>query len=159
MVWMVGIFRSAVFSSGDRERGGARWNRHGHRRRFSFCPRRAPFAPRTHVGSPVVVRGHPRRQRATAPRMRRNRQDHPTGGFPASVITRGALGMDGKRPFDFCRLDGDSSVARRTPNRKKNIDGRLCFCETCSSSVSRGAGTPRFKTLSRIRMGIVFLQA
>jgi hypothetical protein len=44
-------------------------------------------------------------------------------------------------------------------NRKKNIDGRLRFCETCSSSVSRGAGIPRFKTLSRIRMGIVFLQA
>jgi hypothetical protein len=84
---------------------------------------------------------------------------HPTRGFLASITTCGVLGMDGKRPSDFCCLDDDSCAWQRTQNPKKNIDERLCFCETCSSSASRGAGIPRFKTLSRIRMGIVFLQA
>jgi hypothetical protein len=83
----------------------------------------------------------------------------PNGQFSASLITYGVLGMDGKHPSDFCCLDGDSCAWQRTQNRKKNIDERLRFCETCSSNVSRGAGIPRFKTLSRIRMGIVFLQA
>jgi hypothetical protein len=83
----------------------------------------------------------------------------PGGRLSASVITCGVLGMDGKRPFDFCCLDRDSCAWQRTRNPKKNIDERLRFCETCSSNVSRGAGIPRFKTLSRIRMGIVFLQA
>jgi len=86
-------------------------------------------------------------------------EGHPTRGFLASITTYGVLGVDGMRPFDICRLDGNSRAWQRTQNRKKNIDGRLRFCETCSSSVSRGAGIPRFKTLSRIRMGIVFLQA
>jgi hypothetical protein len=86
-------------------------------------------------------------------------EGHPTRGFLASITTCGVLGMDGTHPFDFCCLDVDSCAQKRTPNPKKNIDERLRFCETCSSNVSRGAGIPRFKTLSRIRMGIVFLQA
>jgi len=81
MVWVVG-FR--VVSTEAIALGGARRNRHGDRRRFPSGPRRAPVAPRTRLAVPVAVRGHPRRQRATANRIRRNRECHPNGRLSCS---------------------------------------------------------------------------
>ena len=74
MVWMVWVFRFPVVSTATVALRGARWNRHRHRRRFSSGPRRAPVAPRTRLGGPVVVRGQPRRRRAPAPRVRCSRK-------------------------------------------------------------------------------------
>ena len=159
MVWMVWVFGFPVVSTATVALRGARWNRHRHRRRFSSGPRCAPVAPRTRLGGPVVVRGHPRRQRAPAPRVRCSRQAHPTGGFPLRLSP--AVCLVWMVSVHLISVVSTAIHARGNArnNRKKNIDGRLRFCETCSSSVSRGAGIPRFKTLSRIRMGIVFLQA
>jgi hypothetical protein len=82
MVRMVWIFRLPVVSTAAFAPGSARWSRHRYRRRFSSGLRRAPVASRTRLGGAVVVRGHPRRQCAPAPRVRCSRQGHPTGGFP-----------------------------------------------------------------------------